>query len=484
MSLAGVFTFLFETKGSDKLKKDVKEIEKGLKDTEQNTKNLTRSNNELLSSVTRLYASYLGFKKILTEVFGYASGGEQLLLLSRNAGIGAEQLQKYGVALANYGGNLSSVSATLSHLNQQMQDLKFGKGGALQEASLRYGLDISGANGLATGEELLFNIAKRMQGLNQTEQLDFGRKLGLDPATITWLQTGLDNITKDLEKASKLTLYSPEDIENSRKFQISLRELNLSIQKIWASLSRFLMPIFTAIFDIGKSIFSYLAEHKGFILGFFGALGVALGVVAVATGVITGQFLFWAGVIAGVSALIGLLVDDIITFMEGGDSFIGFLIDNFMDFVKFLEKIGSTISNIFIKAFEDLGQSLIEPFIALGKFFNEFFDNLGKKILSSIIGVFDFIIEKWNKLKSWIPFINKDTNIIKQGQLSIDSTRTPLSTISTNGNTVNSNKSVKIDEVIVNTQATDSVGISMGISGALSDEFEKLMYQNTSGAMI
>lgn len=467
MSVASVFSFLFETQGAKKVAGELKglteaekQTKKGADDLGDSNDNLVKKNMQLAKSVTGLISTYMGFKKILSEVFQFASGGEDLLLMANSAGVGAEQLERYGIALKNYGGGLSSAASTLSNLNQQMQDLRFGKGGAIQEAALRYGISVHGKNGLATGEEMLYNIARRMETLGHAEQLDLGRKLGLDPSTIALLQGGVENLTKELEKASKYSIYTPEDIENSRKFQMALRELKQSLQQVWATVSRALLPVITKIMNVVSKFFQFLSDHKGFVLGFLAAISVALGIIAIKSIIATAPFWLMVLAIAAIGAAIGLLVDDFMTFLEGGESCIGDLIDAFTDFWEFLVGLGKAIGN--------------------------FFKGIWDSIVAGITGVFDWILEKWNKIKKWIPFIgSKNTDeqkIVQEGKFAIESTQTPLST-SPNMSYINggNNNSVKIDSVVVNTQATDASGIASDIGDELSGQMSYVIPQTTGG---
>jgi len=467
MSVASVFSFLFETQGAKKVAGELKglteaekQTKKGADDLGDSNDNLVKKNMQLAKSVTGLISTYMGFKKILSEVFQFASGGEDLLLMANSAGVGAEQLERYGIALKNYGGGLSSAASTLSNLNQQMQDLRFGKGGAIQEAALRYGISVHGKNGLATGEEMLYNIARRMETLGHAEQLDLGRKLGLDPSTIALLQGGVENLTKELEKASKYSIYTPEDIENSRKFQMALRELKQSLQQVWATVSRALLPVITKIMNVVSKFFQFLSDHKGFVLGFLAAISVALGIIAIKSIIATAPFWLMVLAIAAIGAAIGLLVDDFMTFLEGGESCIGDLIDAFTDFWEFLVGLGKAIGN--------------------------FFKGIWDSIVAGITGVFDWILEKWNKIKKWIPFIgSKNTDeqkIVQEGKFAIESTQTPLST-SPNMSYINggNNNSVKIDSVVVNTQATDASGIANDIGDELSGQMSYVIPQTTGG---
>ena len=476
MSVASIFSFLFETQGAQKVTGELKnltqaeEATKGAADKlTQSEDGLAKKNLQLAKSVSGLIGTYFGFKKILSEVFNFAGGGEDLLLMANNAGIGAEKLEQYGIALQNYGGGLSSAASTLSNLNQQMQDLRFGKGGAIQEAALRYGISVHGKNGLATGEEMLYNIARRMETLGHAEQLDLGRKLGLDPSTIALLQGGVENLTKELEKASKYSIYTPEDIENSRKFQMALRELKQSLGQVWATVSRALLPVITKIMNVVSRFFQFLADHKGFVLGFLAAISAALAVIAIKSIIATAPFWLMVLAIAAIGAAIGLLVDDFMTFLEGGESCIGDLIQLFVDFWHFLVGLGEKIGN--------------------------FFKGIWENIIAGITGVFDWLLEKWNKIKKWIPFIggkeSDEMKVVEEGKLAVENTQTPLSSVTniSNNNTAQNmskinntgNNSVKIDSVIVQTQATDATGIAQGIGGALSGEMSDVIQQNTGG---
>lgn len=476
MSIANVFAFLFETQGANKVKSELKGLENAEKETEKASQklasaedNLKKKNSEIVRSVQGMIATYFGFKKILSEVLGFAKGGEELVLLANSAGVGAEQLERYGIALQNYGGGLSSAASTLSSLNQQMQDIKFGKGGSIQEAAIRYGISLQGKNGLATGEEMLYNIAHRMQSLGKQEQLDLGRKLGLDPATIALLQTGVEGLTKDLEKASKFSIYSPEDIENSRKFQMSLRELRLSLDKIWAVAARALLPIITTISDVVSKFFQYIADHKGFVLGFLAAISAALGIIAIKSLLAAAPFLIIVGLIALISTAIGLLVDDFVTFMEGGESCIGAVIDGFVSLWEFLVDIGGKIGEFFKGVWDGVGNIFL---------------SIWDGIVSKITAVYNWIIEKWKAIKKWIPFLDDDEEELTTiGQDALSSTQTPLSTMNTSNVVQGGNNSVRIDNVNVNTQATDAQGISKGIGNALNEELDEVLLQNTGGVL-
>ena len=479
MSIASVFSFVFETQGAKKVTSEIqhmtKEEREAYKESQKLAKeqeNLKKKNLDLAKSLAETISAYVGFKKILSEVLGFARGGEDLLLMAKSAGIAADQLERYGIALQNYGGGLSSAASTLSNLNQQMQDLKFGKGGAIQEAAIRYGVSLHGRSGLATGEEMLFNIARRMESLGTQEQLDLGRKLGLDPASIAMLQNGVAGLNAELAKAAEFTLYSDEDIENTRKFQLALRELQLSFQQVWGVLSRALLPTFTFIAKGVRNVFSYIKDHKALVLGFFGGIAVALGLIAIkaliAWAALLGPILPIVIGITAIGAAIGLVIDDFVAFMQGGKSCIGFVIKYLKDLLELIYFICGAIGEGLYYAFSGIADAVSRSWDAL---------------VAKVTGILAWIAEKWQTVKSWIPFLGDEADVAITGQEALNSTQTPLSTMATSNVMNSSSNSVKIDTVSVNTQATDAQGISRGISGALQTEFEDVLSENTGGAV-
>lgn len=464
------FLFLFKTDGAQK--------------TQSETSKVSKSTNDLAKQVAALAATYVGFKKVLGEVFNYAKGGEQLGLMAEQAGLGAEKLEAYGNALQNYGGDLSSATATLTNLNQQMQDLKFGKGGAVAEAAMRYGVSLEGQDGLATGEELLLNIAKRMETLSSSEQIDLAKKMGLDQATTGLVRQGVQGLTEELQNAKKFSLYSAEDLEQSRKFQISLREVRASIEKIWAVVGRALMPIIQSVFDIGTKLFLFLSEHKGFILGLLSSISAILLTIAIYTGAISLPLIGAVAALVAVGAAIGLIVDDIVTFFEGGDSITGDFIEGIKALGQLIADIAGIIYNNFVQAWVDAAAFIEDLINTLGEWIKGFFSSIWGSITTGIITAINFVISAYNKVAKFVPGL-KEMELLNTGRSALANTDTPLNTMTTNTTTIanGGNNSVKIDQVNVNTQATDAAGISAGIGGALETQFNDVLFENAGGQL-
>lgn len=488
----------------EEIQRKERERTAGIKELKQETDQLTQSSDkqnnklkDLASTTASLVTTYIGFKKVISGVMNFAVGGEDLALMAQRAGVGAEELQKYGNALKNYGGGMSSAASTLSKLNSQLQDLKFGKGGAIQNVALRYGISVFGKNGIATAEEMLVNIAKRMESLNTQQQLDLGKKLGLDPATLAMVQGGVSNLNKELERASKLSLYSDEDIENSREFQRTLRELQAYLAKIGAILSRALLPPLKWVVEKFRDLFELMSRHKGFVLGFLGAIGAALGVIALKSILASLPLFLIIGAFGLIAAAIGAVVDDFITFKEGGDSCIGWVIDKFNVLIDTIKEFWGYLTSG--NAWDDAVAKVKDWSESLKTIIGDVWDWVTDKIAAFFLWFFD----KWESLKAALKGlkfwsgkeeidVDEEVDVNHQpqtmgnltaiGQGVLASTNTPLSTMNTTHNSKTSNNNIKVDKVEVNTQATDADGIALSISDAFKAQFQDLLFENVGGA--
>lgn len=124
------------------------------------------------------------------------------------------------------------------------------------------------------------NVAKRFESLNQTQQIDLGQRLGLDEGTIRLLQTGVANVQAELERGRKYSLFSAEDVENSRKFERTMRDIKLGLAQIFGVVARSLLPAFTWVGDKVSRFIDLINGNASFIKGFFLALSAILTVLA------------------------------------------------------------------------------------------------------------------------------------------------------------------------------------------------------------
>lgn len=423
MSLLETFFLKFQSDG-------LKEISAETEGTTQKADKMGNSFVSMSNKVLKALAPVAGLTALLNRSLAFASLGEEMSFLAQNTGMAVEKFQALAIAAENYGGTAEGIAGSMQGLNANLNNMRLGKGGGgVEDAAITYGINLYGANGLATADELLMNVAKRFESLNQTQQIDLGQRLGLDEGTIRLLQTGVANVQAELERGRKYSLFTKEDIENSRKFERTMRDIKLGLAQIFGVVARSLLPAFTWVGDKVSRFIDLINGNASFIKGFFLALSAILTVLAIKSGLAFLPFIGAIALITAVSAAIGLLIDDIVNFWQGNESLLGTFIE--------------AVKNVFI---------------ALWNFLKEGFNSVLEWLKGTKVGkLFGLSEEKENP---------EQANMA-EAKRKLELTQTPWASVpqgSVSTSYANTNQSVRVDNVTINTRATDVRGIADSFS--------------------
>jgi hypothetical protein len=406
------------------------EVSEKTEKVEKKTDKMGNSFVSMSNKVLKALAPVAGLTALLNRSLAFASLGEEMSFLAQNTGMAVEKFQALAIAAENYGGTAEGIAGSMQGLNANLNNMRLGKGGGgVEDAAITYGINLYGKNGLATADELLMNVAKRFESLNQTQQIDLGQRLGLDEGTIRLLQTGVANVQKELERGAKYSLFSAEDVENSRKFERTMRDIKLGLAQIFGVVARSLLPAFTWVGDKVSRFIDLINGNASFIKGFFLALSAILTVLAVKSGLAFLPFIGAIALITAVSAAIGLLIDDIVNFWQGNESLLG----------TFIEAV---------KAY----------FTALWDFLKEGFNSVLEWLKGTKVGkLFGLSGEKEN---------HEQANMA-EAKRKLEMTQTPWASVpqsSVSTSYANTNQSMRVDNVTINTRATDARGIADSFS--------------------
>lgn len=371
---------LEEAKSSvDFFKKSVETLEKS---GEHSLLKLKQNFYALGKTVARLAIVGATIKKSLD----FYEQGEQLGFLAQKASVAADKLQTLGLAARRYGGTTEGTAGTLENLRNQYQSLRMGQGGgSLEQAAFKYGVGIS-----SDPEKMLENVARRMETLkSDAAKWDLANTLGIDEGTARLLMQGVTAYRKELERAQKYKLYTKEDLERMRQYRQINLDIRMGIDSMFASIARMLLPAITAVSKVIRSITDWMAEHEGATKLIATIVGVTAVVLSAKTAItllaaafkflglsIMGTPVGW--IIAGITAIIAI-VNDLIVFMQGGESIIGSIFEFFgFNIDEIRKNLNSFFSNI---------QNWINSAV-------NWFKNLGGEIAK--IG--DFLASLWDKI--------------------------------------------------------------------------------------
>ena len=410
MSLLETFFLKFQSDG-------LKEISAETEGTTQKADKMGNSFVEAGNRIIRALAPIAGVVALVNRTMNFASKAEEMSFLAQNTGLAAEKFQALAIAAENYGGSAEGIAGSLQGLNTNLNNMRFGRGGGgVEDAAITYGINLYGKNGLATADELLMNVAKRFESLNSMQQIDLGQRLGLDEGTIRLLQTGVANVQAELERGRKYSLFTKEDIENSRKFERTMRDIKLGLAQIFGVVARSLLPSFISLGDKIREVIDFTLDNATAIKGFFLALSSIFAALAVKS-VIAFAPLY---LLLGLAGSFGLVLADLEAMLRGGKSVVG----DFKD----------SLSNLWD-------------------------DKKGKGFFES----FDFVKLMKNLIPGRIPEENSSQPDMAEAKRKLELTQTPLASVpqgSVSTSYANTDQSVYVGQITVNTQATDAQGIA------------------------
>lgn len=367
---------------------------------------------------------------VFAFVASTTQAADALTDMNAETGISVESIQELGFAAEMSGSSAEAMTASLAGLSKVAGDAARGLGRG-KKAFEELGISVKDASGDVKTADVLFNELRDSfdrLGTDMSTQKSIIASLGLDPSTLQLLNSSSEEVALLTQRARDLGIVTTEQAEAAAAFQDSLGvakfavsalsqqiAINLapSTQKITDGFTEFLV----ANKDLIKDGLQYLGEVITSTAGFIGRMAplvLALGAAFVVAQLATGGFAAIMGFVlspvvlitAAIVALL-LIVDDLLTALDGGQSVIA---DFFMEFfgwdiVPVLQGIVDGFKAMFAQLL-----SLAQPFFdAFSQLFDAVilafkgdwdgaleallaaFGSAGEGIKNIFLGLFDFI---------------------------------------------------------------------------------------------
>jgi hypothetical protein len=307
-----------------------------------------------------------------------AQGVAQLEKFAQNTGLAIDQLEKWQEAgqKIDITLNKENITSSIASLQRNLDEIKFGRGdmGAFQIL----GVEIGNKDAF----QVLEDIRDRIQGLNRTEVRNLVEKMGLDASFVQLLKTSRG----EFERLAEQTRLSSSQRGGLLQFgkQVKTLELNLialknqiasalapSLSKFYSSLNKFIKDnskniiqgfkaIANAVSIMSKAIYNAVRQvvsiFKTTLDVFQDLLGMKAGLIVFGA-VLARMFLPLKAIFTPVKIFFALLIgllDDIITWKEGGDSLFGGLYDWITDLIDKMKPLYDWIIKIKKEWFGDM----------------------------------------------------------------------------------------------------------------------------------
>ena len=338
-----------------KLGLDNSDFQEKIKDAEKNTKNLEKTTDDLTDSLrgAATAGTFLGnvlFKAmdftvqtVSRAINSYEGLIENLRQVSRTTNQSIEDFQRWSYAIEYSGGNVAAFQSTFESLSKQIRQAPFTHNSTFLRGLSELGVSVHNANGqIKSMSDLLLGLSGRLGGMSEGKAFLIGQRLGLDDDTIRLLREGKDAVQAYLDKTKEDGIIQKQNLEIYER----LRKARVEFSKSWSELSikigNVILPIITKLVEGLTSVAEWISENSGFIqhtLELLGWLASGIAGVTLAIGLLVNSLkLLKMGLWGlGIGAIV-LLWDDFMTYLEGGDSVIGRVINKFNEWGKSIKE--------------------------------------------------------------------------------------------------------------------------------------------------
>lgn len=292
--------------------------------------------------------------------------------LADEVGVTVDQLDALQFANRRAGGSAEGLASNLQQLSIRIGEAARGVGSGIEAFGL---LDVSvtKANGeLKTTDEVLLEVADNFDKFSKAQQLEIADKLGLRDS-VRLLQQGAGGIQDLITEAEALGVTTARDAALSAEFQDSLTDIWQIVKQLSRTLTASLVPVMEDVANqftewwianreiIEQNIPEFIekaAEALEFLTfaaiafisvnlinTFVSLISLLKGLTAATLAANAAAFLLPTLIAAGIASL-ALLAEDAKVFFEGGESFLGNMIEKFPQWTKELQTVAAIFATL------------------------------------------------------------------------------------------------------------------------------------------
>ena len=307
-------------------------------------------------------------------ISAYTSTVTELDRLSQSLGMSMEDLQGWQYAAEAAGAEAAEVGNFFRDLSDYIVDATTFDSGPLKDISRELGISLKDAAGNARNTlDVVLDLSDAFQKVGSQKAVAFGMQLSLDPGMIQLLQKGRAEIEGLLKAQQELGTYTKEDAEIASKARFAFMALGRATESAAMPVARVLVPVMARAAEGISRFVAFLRRHEPFVKAVFaGVAAIITGMlipasVRLAAAWLANPLTWMLGGIALALVAVGLAIDDLIAYMDGGKSV-------FADFWAILGT-GPEIAELLGKAWEDLKAIGTALFTALTEGVKQFFQN-------------------------------------------------------------------------------------------------------------
>lgn len=264
----------------------------------------------------------------IAAVMAYIGNTAALDRTAESLGLSVERLQMWQGAAQAAGGEAEEIADRFRDLNDYIVDATKFDSGPLKEIAAELGIGLTDAAGKArSAEEVMLDLAAAFERVGEQEAVGYGMQLSFDPATIGLLQQGRGELETLLNRQRELGILTRRDTEAATAARQAFVDAIKAVTYIVGST---LTPVLEIVAEKLSALARWAVEHQDFLRIMFVVAAVAI------TGILLPALYSMAA--AGLAAIapflplialvtaLGFALDDLNAFIEGGNSAFGELL--------------------------------------------------------------------------------------------------------------------------------------------------------------
>lgn len=303
---------------------DTNAVDKGMNALESTMSSGFRN---IMSSVVAPALSMLGAFSAGDFV---AQIGQEAMAIQKYAqllGMSTEQMSAWASVADNFGIEAGDLVDVLTDVNDKVTDLVNNDAGPFKELVDR-GLITSFKNAdgtLKSTEEIVYELSNAVKSLGGQQGAGLLKRLGFnDPKMLSMMMQGGDALKTLVEQMKQRGVYTDADAKSAKEFTLALKDMSRSLKMLLLPVFRLLSPIMAKT----AQGFAYIADHATALIPALIAVAAVMTARMIPAAIKTAKELRAAfsirqfGILAALIA-IGLVLEDFITWLQGGESAFG-----------------------------------------------------------------------------------------------------------------------------------------------------------------
>lgn len=314
-----------------KLQKVNKTMQEAGKKNEKVTQNVGKFIKKIAAVATAVTGAIYALNRLTDSL---VQSNQEFLNLTRTSDISLGTFQKWN----NIGRMLGVKNAAqqIEGLNQRLFELMLTGEGAR-------GFQLAGINPIGqSAEGIMEQLRARVSGMSDTSASYLLKQMGLDPTMLHLLRLSKEEFEALGQTIQKYQL-TPEQTRQVQAMNVQLQIAQIKLKYLKDRAVMAIMPYFVKFIESLARVTEFFEKVVSAIDSFLARIPLLKGAIVAIGAVILAYFY---PIIAIFTALY-LLIDDFMTFLEGGDSVIGHILNVIDDYINDVKEAFAGLIDLF-----------------------------------------------------------------------------------------------------------------------------------------